>query len=130
MTEEEAQRLLMLHSFSMDEAIDHPKGQTGFLMSLRPYRGLIEENFHEVMYALSILQKKLGPETPHLDRELVAAVWGMCHLSRAWGVHPEGLPEAQFLQMEERGSGLGDGDTIGLSFKTAFQQINFVERLD
>ncbi|SCW65003.1 hypothetical protein SAMN04487970_102424 [Paenibacillus tianmuensis] len=101
MTEEEAKRLLMLHSFSIDEAIDHPKGQTGFLMSLRPYRGLIEENFHEIMYALSILQKKLGPETPHLDRDLVTAVWGMCHLSRAWGVHSDGMLRSNDLIVEE-----------------------------
>lgn len=101
MTEEEAKRLLMLHSFSIDEAIDHPKGQTGFLMSLRPYRGLMEENLHEVMYALYILQKKLGPDAPHLDRDIVTAVWTMCHLSRAWGVHPEGMLRSNRLISDE-----------------------------
>ncbi len=90
MTSAQAKELLLLHSFSDPRSAEHPKALGGFLGSLRPYGGqLVEQNFHEVMEALRAFAPELSGE--HVDREVVGALWGMCHLARAWGVEPEGM---------------------------------------
>jgi hypothetical protein len=59
------------------------------LGSLRPFSGLREANFHEVMQALRVLAPSMQGE--NVDRDVVSCLWGMCHLARAWGVHPNGM---------------------------------------
>ena len=89
MTSAEAKQLLLLHSGAHPDT-NHSKSQSGFLGSLRPYGGcLLAENFHEVMAALKVLAPQL--EGPLVDREVASALWGICHLGRAWGVEPDGM---------------------------------------
>ena len=88
MTTDEAKLLLLMHSFCHPD-IHHPKMETGFLGSLRPYRGLKVENFHEVMTALRVLAPLL--QESQVDRDIVGALWSICDLSYSWGVHPEGM---------------------------------------
>jgi hypothetical protein len=89
MTTTEAKELLLLHSFAHSD-IHHPKMISGFLGSLRPYSGhLVEQNYHEVMAALRVLAPSL--EQPMVDREVIKALWGICHLAHSWGVHPDGM---------------------------------------
>ncbi len=85
----QAKELLLFHSFSHSD-INHPKMETGFLGSLRPYSGLQESNFHEVMQAIIALAPNLQNDEV-LDREIVCALWAICDLARAWGVHPNGM---------------------------------------
>jgi hypothetical protein len=85
----EARELLQMHSGRHGDT-SHPKWEFGFLGSLRPYSGLRVENFHEVMACLKIL----APELEHgatCDKDLVAAIWGICHLGRSWGVEAGGM---------------------------------------
>jgi hypothetical protein len=79
MTKAEAEELLLRHSF-LHEDIDHPKSKEGFLGMLRPFGGeLFEENYHEIMAVLKALADEIdGPEK--VDRKIVSALWGMCHL--------------------------------------------------
>ncbi len=88
MTPAEAKRLLLLHSFGLDD-FDDPAMEVGFIGSLRPYRGLIERNFHEVMAALGVLAPQL--QLGQIDAQIVSALWSICHTARAWGVHPDGM---------------------------------------
>jgi hypothetical protein len=88
MTAEQAKELLLMHSFMHDD-IEHPKMTLGFLGSLRPYRGLREENLHEVMESLRVLAPELRQEK--VDTEVMSALWGICVSARAWGVHPLGM---------------------------------------
>ena len=91
----EAKELLLLHSFSLPD-LNGPKMHSSFLGSLRPYRGnLIEENFHEVMTALLVIAPLL--EKPEVDREIVSALWSICHLARSWGVSPFGMLQSNSL---------------------------------
>lgn len=86
----EAKEFLLLHAFSDPRSPEHPKARSGFLGSLRPYEGhLIEQNFVEVMEALRGLAPELSRDT--VDREIVSALWAICHLARAWGVEPDGM---------------------------------------
>jgi hypothetical protein len=86
----EAKELLMLHAFRDARSVEHPEALDGFLGSLRPYNGHLDErNFVEVMESLRALAPQLTGVS--IDREIVAALWAMCHLARAWGVEPEGM---------------------------------------
>jgi hypothetical protein len=82
---------LLLHGPGTTDAAGRPLVlEDGFLGSLRPYRGLDEKNFHVVMEALLSVGEDLY-QTPQLDRELVCAVWSICHTTRLWGLHPGGM---------------------------------------
>src|SRR5438128_1239377 len=88
MSAEQAKELLLLHSFSYPD-VDHPKMTSGFLGSLRPYRGLNEENYHEVMEAIRTLAPQL--QASEVDREVISALWAICYLARLWGLEPDGM---------------------------------------
>ncbi|WP_342551587.1 hypothetical protein [Paenibacillus sp. FSL R7-0652] len=100
MEPQEAVLLLKCHAFSHDD-VNHPKMQNGFLGSLRPFRGhLIEANFHELMRILRILAPELS--TSALDREVMACLWSINHLARAWAVEPEGMLRRNHLITDEQ----------------------------
>ena len=88
MTVHEAIELLLLHSFMGDD-VENPKMTTGFLGSLRPYKELDERNFEEIMQALRVLAPRFQDEK--IDQKILSALWCICHLGRAWGVHPDGM---------------------------------------
>jgi hypothetical protein len=94
----DARRILLLHSIGDPTGVD-PKWETGFIGMLRPYHGLREENFHEVMACLRALRSVIARES--LDRGLVDAVWTLCHLSRAWGLDPDGMLQRNKLMAPE-----------------------------
>jgi hypothetical protein len=85
----EARELLQMHSGRHGDT-NHPKWEFGFLGSLRPYSGLRIENFHEVMACLRVLAGELEDGTT-CDKDLIAAIWGICHLGRSWGVESGGM---------------------------------------
>ncbi len=88
MTQSEAKQLLLYHSFA---GAEHPFGRTepGFLGALRPFTGALDErNYREVVAAL----RTLGPTfagQQSVDREVVSSLWAICHLTRAWALHPD-----------------------------------------
>jgi hypothetical protein len=89
MTEDDAKKSLFLHSFRYDLA-DSPHMESGFLGMLRPYRGLREESFHEVMAALETLGPSLARGSS-IDRHVISSLWSICLLAHAWGVEPDGM---------------------------------------
>jgi hypothetical protein len=96
MTKSEAKRLLLFHSYALE--VDDPTTmETGFLGSLRPFRGkLYEKNFHEVMAALRALADELSSDV-RLDREIMSALWSICQLTRAWAIYPGGMLQSNQL---------------------------------
>ena len=101
MTVQEAKELLLLHSF-MHRDLEHPKMTGGFLGSLRPYTGLKEENFREVMDAINVLAEAHA-EQPVIDKEIAAAVFGLCVDAWAWGISPNGmLPDNGLIEPWEQ----------------------------
>jgi hypothetical protein len=87
----EARHQLLLHGPGTTDAAGQPLVvDDGFLGCLRPYTGLREENFHQVMEALLSVGERLH-QTPQLDREPVYAAWSICHTARAWGLAPGGM---------------------------------------
>lgn len=87
---EQARDLLRYHAFA-DDDVNHPKMESGFLGSLRPYPGYLnEDNFHEIMACLQVLAGEFMQEAA-MDKALVSQLWAICHLGRMWGVHPQGM---------------------------------------
>ncbi|MCL2308708.1 MAG: hypothetical protein FWC42_00330 [Proteobacteria bacterium] len=95
-----ARELLQFHSCKHED-VNHPKWRSGFLGSLRPYTGLNAKNFHEVMQCLKVLAPQLQ-QAPSIDREIIATLWSICHLGRAWGVEPQGMLRRNgFISIED-----------------------------
>jgi hypothetical protein len=86
----QAKNLLKLHAYAHEE-IYNPKMQNGFLGSLRPFTGLNEDNFHEVMYSLKVIQALFDKNECKIDREIISSIWGICYLARAWGIDTDGI---------------------------------------
>jgi hypothetical protein len=80
-TPDEARDLLEFHS-----VIPDPES---FLGMLRPYHGLHERAFHEVMACIIALAPELHRK--QLDRSVVSALWGICYCGRLWALEPEGM---------------------------------------
>ena len=78
----------MAHSYLGQDSKD-PVQVSGFIGSLRPWQGLREENFRQVLEALDALSEELL-NAPMLDRDIVSALWGICYLARSWGVERGG----------------------------------------
>lgn len=83
---EDARDRLMFHAQSPDARYvgDRP----GFLAMLRPYRGLNEGNFREILECLEAVAESLRGNS--VDRELMNSLWGICHFGRAWGAEGAG----------------------------------------
>lgn len=94
----EAKSLIRMHA----GAEDGPRMATGLLGSLRPYRGLDDENFEEIVEAIAAVADHLQ-SGPDVDRELIHALWSMCQTARGWGVREGGmLPRNHLISPDDR----------------------------
>lgn len=99
MNVEEAKELLSYHSGTNDD-IHNPKWEFGFLGSLRPFRGeLQEENFIEVMECIKVLKDEFS--APMIDKRMVSDIVGMAYFARSW-VSPEGVLGSNHLLTGEQ----------------------------
>lgn len=98
MTPSDAREALRFHSGAHPD-VDDPRSTLGFVGSLRPCTGLREENFHGVMKALRVLAPEL--QSQFVDREVVSALWGICHFGRAWGIDRDGMLRRNSLISDE-----------------------------
>jgi hypothetical protein len=90
MNHQEAKKLLLHHSFQHED-VEHPKSVGGFLGMLRPYQGkLIEENFVEIQEIIKIYAEDFQNNS-EIDKQVISALWGICHLGKAWAVEPDGM---------------------------------------
>ncbi|RFP66160.1 hypothetical protein D0N36_05430 [Hymenobacter lapidiphilus] len=134
MNSDKALELLLLHSSTQSNPPDD-RWTTGFLGMLRPYKGLIEHNFHEVMLALRVLAPAFAEHETQLSRPLITAVWVICHLGRAWGLEPEGMLQRNNLILPADTERLSEwlsiiSDTVsclleGQDSEVAFEAYNF-----
>lgn len=99
MNTNEAKELLSFHS-ARNSDIDNPKWESGFLGSLRPFRGEIyQENFIEIMECLRTLKDELSG--PTIEQGIVADIVGIIHMTRMW-VPPYGMLGSNKLLTEEQ----------------------------
>jgi hypothetical protein len=105
MSPDEARELLSFHCCANPNT-DDPRWQQGFLSMLRPYGGLREPVFHEVMACVKALADELVADK--LDRATISSLWGICHLGRAWGVEEDGMLRRNGLITDTDKSRLAD----------------------
>lgn len=82
----EARSIIRMHA----GAEDGPRMATGLVASLRPYAGLDDGTFEEVMRAVAAVADRLGAGLD-VDRGLIHALWSMCRTARLWGVDESGM---------------------------------------
>lgn len=75
------------HAFVYD--LDSSFLTDGFLGRLRPYRGLDEDCFHDLMATLHTLADEFA--SPRVDRTIIGDALAICFYARAWGVRPDGM---------------------------------------
>ena len=83
---EAAVNVILMHGIGREDVPpDAALYRNGFVGSLRPYAGLREANFVQVMDAIIALHPHLTGTT-HLDRRLVEGLWGLTRYARWWGL--------------------------------------------
>jgi hypothetical protein len=101
MPTEEALALIRTHAFR-DDDVDQLTSPESFLGSLRPFVGLREANFHEVMSALRVLAPELGGD--NVNRALMSDLWNMCWQAQLIGLDVTGaLQRNSVLSEDETG---------------------------
>jgi hypothetical protein len=129
MTEDQAIRLLQQHAGRDDS--DPAKFQSGFLGQLRPYVGRLNEaNFLEIMAAISVVAPRLASENT-VSRELMAALWNITWLPRAWAFSPGGMLRRNRLIGGRELSRLDDwlcriGEAVGYALEGAVENVGEV----
>jgi hypothetical protein len=94
MTFEEARAVILFHGTgatppNVGWEEDMEAWESGFLGSLRPFRGMLDEkNFDEVMQAIKVVAPHLCEEK--VDRELMSSLWAITYLGWLWGLAPDG----------------------------------------
>jgi hypothetical protein len=88
---EEAVNLILMHGIGRDDVpLEEALIRDGFLASLRPYSGLREENFLQVLGVIIALAPHLAGRQV-LERRLVSGLWELVQRARAWGLDPHGM---------------------------------------
>ncbi len=98
----EAVNVILMHGLGRDDVpLAEALVPNGFLGSLRPYAGLREANFLQLMAAIIALRPHLAGATVW-DRRLVEGLWDLTTTARHWGLDPNGmLQRNRLLSAEE-----------------------------
>src|SRR5206468_1953844 len=88
---EAAMNVILMHSCGRDDVpLEEALYPEGFLGCLRPFSGLREANFLQVMDAIIALRPHLAGHR-EWEVRLVAGLWGLVVTARNWGLDPGGM---------------------------------------
>jgi hypothetical protein len=86
-----AVNVILMHRVGRDDVpLEDALLPDGFLGCLRPYSGLREENFRDVMEAIVALGPHLTGKVVW-ERRLVEGLWGLTTTARLWGLDPDSM---------------------------------------
>jgi hypothetical protein len=86
-----AVNVILMHSSGREDVpLEEALYREGFLGCLRPFSGLREENFLQVMDAIIALRPHLAGKSAW-DVRLVEGLWGLVVTARNWGLDPDGM---------------------------------------
>ena len=93
MTPDEAKQLLQIHA-GRDAETDLAKWESGFVVPHRAVPDYVDEStFLEVMECIRVLAPEIA-RTSRVDRELMAALWGLIFFPRMWAFNPRSIQGA------------------------------------
>lgn len=95
---EDSKELLSFHSCRNSD-IHNPKWEHGFMGSLRPLKGVHEENFIEVMECIKALKEEFYKTA--IDREIISDIVSIVSTTRSW-VSPDGMLGSNHLLTNEQ----------------------------
>lgn len=76
---------------------DDPRWAAGFLQSLRPYSGRLNQDAMErVLECVDAVADHLRT-SPTLDRSVINSLWGIVTYTHAWALHPDGMLQSNNL---------------------------------
>src|SRR5262249_9474827 len=85
---EAAINLILMHGMGREDVpLEEALLRDGFLGCLRPFSGLREENFLQVIHAIVALKPHLAGQQVW-ERRLVEGLWELTKTARAWGLDP------------------------------------------
>src|SRR5215218_2088678 len=97
---DEAVNLILMHGTGRDDVpLEEASLENGFLGCLRPFSGLREENFLQVMEAIIALKPHLAGAKAW-ELRLVEGLWELTKRARLWGLDPNGLLQRNHLLSE------------------------------
>ena len=98
---EEAVNLILMHGIGRDDVpLEHAMIPGGFLDNLRPFTGLREENFLQVLEAIISLAPHLAGKDS-LERRLVFGMWELIRRTELWGLDPNGMIQRNRLMSDD-----------------------------
>ena len=97
---EAAVNVILMNSIGRDDVpLEDAFLEHGFLGSLRPFSGLREENFLQVMEAIIALRPHLQDKKVW-DARLIEALWELTSTARLWALDPNGMLQRNRLLSE------------------------------
>lgn len=72
-------------------SIHDPRWDSGFLQTLRPYRGHLDRDaWSRVIQCVDAVAGHIK-EAPVIDRSIINSLWAICYYSRLWALEPDGM---------------------------------------
>lgn len=83
--------------------VDDPRWEDGFLQTLRPYRGTLNQDaWNSVLDCVDAVSTHLQTASA-IDRSVISSLWGILHYARSWALHPDGmLPRNDLISKEDQ----------------------------
>lgn len=98
---EAAVNLILMQGIGRDDVpLEDALLPNSFLGCLRPFSGLREENFLQIMEAIIALKSHLSGKK-FWEKRLVEGLWGLTTTARTWGLDPNGMLQRNHLLTDE-----------------------------
>jgi hypothetical protein len=87
----DALNMILMHGIGRDDvSVSDALYQHGFIGCLRPWSGLRDENYHELMSAIVSLHHSLAGRN-EWPVELIAGIMGITRMAHCWGIDDAGM---------------------------------------
>ncbi len=88
---QDALNTILMHGIGRDDVpVPEALHEHGFIGCLRPWSGLRDENYHELMTAIVSLHDSLAGRS-EWPTELVSAIMGITRMAHRWGIDDTGM---------------------------------------
>ena len=87
----DALNTILLHGVGRDDVpLEQSTLDSGFVGCLRPWSGLRDDNYHDLMRAILSLHDSVG-DSDNWPKELVLGLFGIIRMTHCWGLDDTGM---------------------------------------
>lgn len=88
---QDALNTILMHGIGRNDVpLDEALHEHGFIGCLRPWSGLRDENYRELMRAILSLRESLKGR-PQWPKELIAGIMGITRMAHCWALDDQGM---------------------------------------